>query len=68
MGKVALPFSETLFFDFNVENYSEFNEFSILYKTIGVGLISVVSVFQILSFIWSKKTKINKKEIDKIGK
>ena len=53
---------------FNSEDIEAFEISSISLKSFLIGLISVFLLFQTLSLIWSRKKKVNKKEIDKIGK
>ena len=64
---VALYFGASLIYPFYVRFFSEvtleeLDIFKISLKSFLVGLITVVIVFQILSFIWSRKKKVNQKE------
>ena len=56
-----------LFF-FYSEELSVMELASVSLKSFLVGLFGVFILFQVLSFVWSRKKKIDKKEIDKIGK
>lgn len=48
--------------EFNVENL-----ISISMKAFSIGFIGVVFFFQVLSFVWSRKKKLNTNIINKIG-
>ncbi len=52
---------------FNSEEIEDLDLASISLKSFLVGLVSVFILFQTLSFIWSRKKGVNKKEIEKIG-
>lgn len=49
------------------DEIEDFDITSISLKSFLIGLIIVFLLFQLLSIIWSRKKKVNKKEIDKIG-
>lgn len=53
---------------FKSDEIENFDLASISLKSFLIGFTIVFIFFQILSFIWGRKKKINKKEIDKIGK
>ena len=53
---------------FYVDEIDEFDISAISLKSSLIGLLFVFFLFQLLSLIWSRKKKTNKKEIDKIGK
>lgn len=53
---------------FNSEIIEDFDISSISLKSFLIGFLFVFLLFQILSFVWNRKKKIDKKEIDKIGK
>ncbi len=53
---------------FNSEDIEGFDISSISLKSFLVGFLFIFLLFQILNLVWNRKKKINKKEIDKIGK
>lgn len=53
---------------FNTIELEEFKLTLVSFKSFTVGLVFVFIGFQLLNIIWSRKKKVNKKEIDKIGK
>lgn len=53
---------------FKSEDIEDFDISSISLKSFLIGLICVFFLFQILSLVWSRKKKVNNKEIDKIGR
>lgn len=53
---------------YHKEEISDFDFVSITIKSFLIGLLSVFFLFQLLSFIWSRKKKVKAKRIDKIGK
>ena len=53
---------------FYTEEIYDFDLAKITLKSFLIGFSCIFFLFHLLSFIWSKKKKINKKEIDKIGK
>lgn len=50
------------------ENLEELDMIKVTFKSFLIGLTSVVIVFQILSFIWSRKDKKYKSKVEEIGK
>lgn len=50
------------------QDINEFNILSFSFRSFSIGLLSVFTLFHILSFIWSKKKIIKNEDIDKIGK
>ena len=53
---------------FELDYIDELDLAKITWKSFLIGLVSVFILFQVLSLLWSRKKKVNKKEIDKIGK
>lgn len=52
---------------FGATEIAEFKLALVGFKSIAVGLVFVFISFKLLSIIWSRRVKVNKKEIDKIG-
>ena len=72
LGVLIFVISYILFLIFcrflNSQDYNVFNLASIGFKAFFVGLVFTIIIFQILSFIWSRKEKKYKNDVDKIGK
>lgn len=64
IGIIAYPLYLRIF---NSKEIEGFDISSISLKSFLVGFLCIFLLFQTLSFIWSRKKKVNKKEIDKIG-
>jgi hypothetical protein len=50
------------------QNVNEFNLLSVGFKSFATGFMTVFVLFHLLNFIWSRKKRIRKEDIDKIGK
>lgn len=53
---------------FDSTEIEEFKLVLVSFKSFTIGLLFVCISFQLLSIIWSRKKKVNKKDIEKIGK
>ncbi|QTE23631.1 hypothetical protein [Polaribacter cellanae] len=70
---VAIYFSGLLIYPlyvrfFYVEEINETSLIFISFKSFVIGFVFILVSFQLLSIFWSRKKKIDKKEIEKIGK
>lgn len=50
------------------EDIENFDVTSVSFTSFLVGFLFVFIIFQLLNFIWIRKKKVNKKDIDNIGK
>ena len=65
IGTIIYPLFLRFFYSNEIDT---FDVTIISLKTFLIGLLSTFFLFQLLSVIWSRKKKVNKKDIDKIGK
>lgn len=66
LALVIYPFYLRLFDPEEIQNPANIVLVSV--KSLTIALISIFILFQVLSFVWNKKKKINKEEINTIGK
>jgi hypothetical protein len=64
-GLIIYPLSKRILY--SEENHN-FDLIAVSSKSFLIGVLSVFFLFQLLSFIWSRKKVLEKEDIDKIGK